>query len=420
MEPRYCCNGIISETMKIVKRVERIWLKGDKNLSSLAHLAKNLYNEANYIIRQEFFKSSRWIRYCELDKLLKNSENYKSLPAQTAQQILKLLDRAWKSFFQAIKEWKTHPEKFKEKPRIPGYKKKDGEHLLLFTNQQAKIQDGWLILPKLVGLKVKTRIKEGLREVRLIPRGIGYLLEIVYDKILEVVNRNKERIVGIDLGTANIVTICNNIGEKTIIVKDDGHGIKSINQFYNKRKSEIQSVYDKQGIKEGTKLRRLREKRERKASDYIHKLTRFIVNWCVQHEIGKIVFGYNPGWKQEIELGKRNNQTFTQVPFVEIIEKVRYKAEEEGIEVELKEEAHTSKCSFLDNEPIEHREEYVGRRVKRGLFRSGRGKLINADVNAGYNIIRLSDPEFSAEALKDGVGGWGLHPLRLIISDKGV
>jgi IS605 OrfB family transposase len=212
-----------------------------------------------------------------------------------------------------------------------------------------------------------------------------------------------------------MVTMVNNIGEKPIVVKDDGRGIKSINQFYNKRKAEIQSVYDKQGIKEGTKLRRLREKRERKASDYIHKLTRFIVNWCVQHEIGKIVFGYNPGWKQEIELGKRNNQTFTQVPFVEIIEKVRYKAEEEGIEVELKEEAHTSKCSFLDNEPIEHREEYVGRRVKRGLFRSGRGKLINADMNAGYNIIRLSEPEFGAKVLKDGVGGWGLHPVRCII-----
>jgi IS605 OrfB family transposase len=415
MEPRYCCNGIISEAIKIVKRVEQIWLKATKSLPRLAHLAKNLYNEANYIIRQEFFKNGKWIRYYELDKLLKKSENYRALPAQTAQQILLLLDKSWKSFFEAIKEWKRNPATFKERPRPPRYKKKNGEHILVFTNQQAKLREGWLILPKLVGLKLKTRIAEGLREVRIIPRGVGYLLEIVYNKVLEVKKRDRSRIVGIDLGSTNIVTICNNIGEKPIIVKDDGSGIKSINQFYNKKKAELQAIYDRQGIKDGNKLKRLRAKRERKANDWLHKLSRFIVDWCVQHEIGKIVFGYNLGWKQEIELGKRNNQTFTQVPFVEIIEKVRYKAEEEGIEVELKEEAHTSKCSFLDNEPIEHREEYVGRRVKRGLFRSERWRLINADVNAAYNVIRLSDPEFSVHALKDGVGGCGLHPVRCII-----
>jgi IS605 OrfB family transposase len=275
-----------------------------------------------------------------------------------------------------------------------------------------------LILPKKVGLKIKTRIREKLREVRIIPKGVGYVLEIVYEKIINVARRDRRRIIGIDFGTRNIVTIVNNIGEKPIVIKDDGRGIKSINQYFNKKKAEIQSIYDKQGIKNGKKMRKLIAKHERKVNDYLHKLSRFIVNWCVKHEIGKIVFGYNKEWKQDVELGKRNNQTFTQIPFVELIKKVKYKAEEEGIEVELRDEAYTSRCSFLDDEPIGRHDNYVGKRIKRGLFKSEKGIIINADVNAGYNLIRLSDPKFSAKALKDGVGGCGLHPVRYYIAQR--
>jgi len=413
---------------KAVTRTEQIWLKGDKTLAELCHLSKNLYNEANYIVRQELFETGKWTRYNALNKLLKeSSDNYKALPAQTAQQILILVDKSWKSFFKAIRMWKAQPEKFKERPRILGYKKKNGEYLLVFTNQQAKIRDGLLlILPKLVGLKVKTRIDEGLREVRIIPKGVGYVLEIVYEKMVEAVvkgrNRNRKRIVGIDLGSANIVTMVNNIGVQPIIVKDDGRGIKSINQFYNKRKAELQSIYDTQGIKDGAKLRGLRAKRDRKAKDYIHKLTKFIVDWCVKHEIGTIIFGYNEGWKQRVNIGRRNNQTFTQIPFMEIIHKTAYKAEEKGIEVKKQEESHTSKCSFLDTEPIEHREEYVGRRKTRSFFRSGSGKIIHADVNAGYNIIEKANPGAIPVRTREWIGGCGLHPVRwnLIASYKGI
>jgi transposase len=252
--------------VETVTRTEQIWLKGDKTIGKLCHLSKNLYNEANYIVRQELSKTDKWVQYNELNKLLKeSSENYKALPAQTAQQTLILLDKSWKSFFKAFKMWKVQPEKFKERPRVSGYKKKNGEHILVFTNQQAKLRDGLLILPKKVGLKLKTRIKKGLRQVRIIPQGVGYVLEIVYEKIVEVAGKNKNRIVGIDLGSTNIVTMVNNIGERPIVVKDDGRGIKSINQYYNKRKAELQSLYDSQGIKDGMKLRRLRAKRNRKA-----------------------------------------------------------------------------------------------------------------------------------------------------------
>ena len=408
---------------KAVTRTEQIWLKGDKTIAGLCHLSKNLYNEANYIVRQELFKSSKWTRYNDLNTLLKESSaNYAALPTQTAQQILILIDKSWKSFFKAIKMWKAHPEKFKQRPRIPSYKKKDGKYILVFTNQQAKLRDGWLTLPKKAGLKIKTRIEEGLREVRIIPRGVGYVLEIVYEKVLEAIerNKNKNRIVGIDLGSANIVTMVNNIGVQPIIVKDDGRGIKSINQYYNKKKAEIQSIYDTQGIKDGDKLRRLRAKRDRKAKDWIHKLSRFIVDWCVKHEIGMIIFGYNEGWKQKVNIGRRNNQTFTQIPFMEIIQKTSYKAEEKGVEVKKQEESHTSKCSFLDDEPVEHREEYVGRRITRSLFRTAKGLIIHADVNAGYNIAKKANPKAFRDEC-EWIGGCGLHPVRcLITSHEGV
>lgn len=411
----YCCSGIVCGAREVVLRTERIWLKTTESISLLTHLSKNLYNEANYIIRQQFFKTGKWTRYIELNRQLKDSQNYKALPAQTAQQTLKLVDKSWKSFFNALKVWKKHPEKFKERPRIPHYKKKNGEFILVFTNQQAKLKHGWLSLPKAIGVKLRTRLKDGLREVRIIPKGVGYLLEIVYEKIVEVIERDRNRIVGIDVGSANIVTLTNNIGEIPIIVKDDGRGIKSINQFYNKRKAELQSIYDLQGIKDGDKLRRLRAKRERKAEDWIHKLSRFIVDWCVEHEISTIVFGYNENWKQNVNIGRRNNQTFTLIPYMEIIHKTTYKAEEAGIEVKEQEESHTSKCSFLDNEPIEHHENYEGKRKTRSFFRSKSGKVIHADVNGGYNIIEKAILGAFSPEVREWIGGCGLHPVRCLI-----
>ena len=391
--------------MKVL-RTEQIWIKGDENIKELCHLSKNIYNEANYIIRQEFFKTKRWIRYNELYKLLNESENYRALPSQTAQQILKIVDRNWKSFFNAMNAWKEHPERFNERPRPPKYKKKDGIFMLVFTNQQVKIKEGLLIFPKIVGLRLHTRIKEGIKEVRIIPKGVGYVVEIVYEKEVNVVERDKSRIAGIDLGLRNLVTIANNIGEEPIVVK--GGVAKSINQFYNKEMARLQSIYAKQGIKTSKRLKKLSAKRERKLGDFLHKVSKFVAEWCAKRNIGRLVIGYNKEWKQEANLGKRNNQNFVQIPFRTLIQQIKYKAEERGIEVILVEEDHTSKCSFLDNEPIEHRDEYAGRRI-RGLFKTERGTIINADVNAAYNIIRKAIPE-AFEA--DGIEGVGLHPVR--------
>jgi len=397
-------------------RTEQINLGYNEELSNLCHLSKNLWNEANYIIRQALFQNKRnWIRYNELNNLLKSSENYQALNAQTAQQTLKLVDKAWKGFFNSKKEFKKNPKKFLSKPKYPGYKKKDGESILIFTNQQCKLKDGYLTFPKKSKLStIKTRLKDKvkLRQVRIIPKGVGYTCEIIYKKRFKENSKlNPKRILGIDYGSVNIVTKVNNIGRTPIVYKDDGKWIKSINQFYNKKKSELQSIYDKQGIKYGSKMSRLNTKRNNKIKDAMHKLSRHIVNKCVKRKIGTIIIGHNDNWKQNCNIGRRNNQNFVSIPFYLLTQMIQYKSEEVGIKVILQEESYTSKCSFIDLESIKKHKKYKGKRHGR-LFTSKKGLIIHSDVNGAYNIIRKAKPKaFNA----DGVGGCRLHPIKIIL-----
>ena len=417
---------MLSEVLTEVNRTEQIWLNANKELSKLCHIAKNLYNKAIYIIRQEFFKTGKWISYSQLCYLLKNSENFKQLPAATAQQILILVERNWKAFFKAMKEYRKHPEKFKNKPALPGYKPKDGEFMLLFTNQQIKVVSNKVEFSKKIDIEVKTRLSDdtSLGTSSIIPKGVGFILNIVYKKTIKPVIETTKNILGIDMGLNNLVTTADNIGKMPIIIK--GGIVKSINHFYNKRKAEIQSKYDLSGIKKQTKqLSRLLVKRDFKIKDFFHKASRKIIAVCKTNSIDTIVIGHNNDWKQKIDIGKKNNQNFVSIPFNKLIEMLKYKAEEEGIKTIIVNEAHTSKCSFLDDETIKHHDRYLGKRICRGLFKTLSGKIINADVNhltsfgdlkilkgflnGAYNIIKKAIPN----AFANGIQGAGCHPVRL-------
>jgi len=395
----------------IVKRVEQIQINKNHELwtycDKICFAAKNLYNYANYIKRQEFINNKKWIRYRDLNKMLKEHETYKNLPAQTAQQTLRLLDRNWKSFFRAIKEWEKDKSKFNGKPNLPKYKKKNGRSVAILTNQQCKIKDGYLTFPK-TDLRLKTRITGNLREVRIIPKGSIYVIEIVYEKEIAEVKRPPKKIAGMDLGLNNFVTLVNNIGIKPIVI--NGKVIKSINQYYNKKKAELMNYVGDRGT--NNRIKKLSIKRDNKIKDLMHKISRFIVNFCKQYNIDTLVVGYNPKWKQEIELGKINNQNFVSIPYYQFINMLKYKCEEEGINLILVEESYTSGCSFLDGEEVSKENYDPSRRIKRGLFRSNKGILINADVNSAYNIIRKVFPEAFAE----GIEGVGLHPVRLNVA----
>ncbi|GAB6890877.1 RNA-guided endonuclease InsQ/TnpB family protein [Geobacillus stearothermophilus] len=378
--------------------------------NDLCFKSKNLYNYANYIVRQEFINNNEWIRYNSLDKMLKHEQVYKELPAQTSQQILRLLDKNWKSFFKAIKDWIKNKEKYLGKPKLPKYKKKNGRNVVIFTNQQCKIKDGYIKFPK-TDLKLKTKVIEGLQQVRIVPKGSIYVIEVVYKKEIPNMIRESNRVVGIDLGLDNFVTMVNNIGETPIVI--NGKGIKSINQYYNKQKAYFQSILKKQnGLDWSKRLEKLTLKRNNKIKDFMHKASRHVVDWCVKHNIDTIVIGKNDNWKQEVDLGKRLNQAFVQIPYDMFIHQLQYKAEEQGVRVIVTEESYTSKCSFLDMEEIKKQKQYKGKRIKRGLFQSEKGILINADVNGAYNIIRKVFPK----AFADGIEGVGLHPVKLNVA----
>ncbi|MHA2090715.1 MAG: RNA-guided endonuclease InsQ/TnpB family protein, partial [Candidatus Kariarchaeaceae archaeon] len=328
--------------------------------------SKRLYNRANFLIRQQLDYNRKLLSSYQLMDILRYSPSFRMVSSHTGQQIIKVVVDNWKSYFKANKEYKKDPSKFFAKPNPPKYKKY--QFALYYTKYQVKLKDSNLHFPKQMGLYVKTRLNKDtqIHMTRILPRGYGYMLEIVYDrKVKEKGQLNSQRIGSIDLGVNNLITCTNNIGEKPIIIK--GGILKSKNQYYNKEKARLQSIYDLQGIKFGSKLAKLQMKRYKQMEDLLHNASRVIINWCVSNKIDTIVIGYNELWKQRVNMGKRNNQNFVTIPFARIIQKLCYKAEDNGIFAKMTKESYTSKCSFIDNETIGKKKSYAGRRIMRGL-----------------------------------------------------
>jgi len=373
--------------------------------------SKNLYNKANYIIRQEFINNGRWIRYNQLAKELKTSDEFKALPAKVSQQVLKQLDKSWKSFFAAIKAWKATPEKFFSRPKLPHYKHKtDGRFMLIYTEQaisKPALQNG-IIKPSQLGIAIQTKQSE-VNQVRIVPRKGHYVVEVIYTVRPEV-NHNLDAnlVAGIDIGLSNLATVTSNKqGFQPFII--NGKPLKSINQFYNKHKAELQSQSPNRTTK---RMRDLTNKRNRKVKYYLHVASRQIIDYLVSEGIGVLVIGRNKNWKQEINIGKVNNQNFVSIPFGQFVQMLEYKAKLVGVQVILQEESYTSKCSFLDDEPIKKHKQYQGKRVKRGLFRASDGQLINADVNGSLNITKKAVPKaFTGERDR----GYVVYPLRVTL-----
>ncbi|MHA1668910.1 MAG: RNA-guided endonuclease InsQ/TnpB family protein [Candidatus Heimdallarchaeaceae archaeon] len=360
--------------MPQVLRVESIEVGKNDKLSKVCHQAKNLYNRANFLLKQSLNKHNKLLFYYDLNKLLKEEECYKVLPAHTAQQTLKLLSRNWKGYFQAMKEWKANPSLFFSCPCPPGYKARDGEMVAIFSNQQARIVNGWIVLAKKkVGYSYKTRLtaRTKLREVRVIPRRVGYTLELVYLKSIPEPKRRGTKKGAIDLGLVNLVTFVDNLGNQPIVIKDHGKGIKSITQYYLKKQTQVRLHYinqqrkklkgNKTKVKYGTSFYQLREKWRKKLRDAVHKLTHYLVELWVERGLEEVVIGYNELWKQGMHFLKKTTQLFVTLPFLKIIRLLQSKAAERGIVVETIPENHTSTCSFLDNEFPQHHAHYTGR-----------------------------------------------------------
>ena len=390
----------------IVQQVEKHVVKKNHPhytmMCEFTHQSKNLYNHANYLVRKEFVETGKWLRYQQLDMLLKHDleyPDYINMPsAQSAQQTLRLLDANWKSFFKSIKDWSKNKDKYARRPKLPTYKPKDGRMVLFITNQRVKQIGEVLTFPKSFrGFTIKPRCVtldnfEKINHVRIVPQNQIFCVEIVYSvTINDTPLQDNGRKMGIDLGLDNLATIVTNTGLQPIIV--NGKGLKSHNQYYNKKMAHYQRIAKQTNGKACTnRLYQLTRKRNFKIEDALHKISRFIVDTALSNQITTIVIGNNKAWKQSVSLGRITNQSFVTIPHQKLIDKIRHKAELHGIRVITTEEAYTSGTSFLDGE-LPTKDVYnKKRRIYRGLFRSNQGILINADVNAGYQIMKKSIP----------------------------
>ena len=379
-----------------MKLVYKFYIRHTEELDRLFRISNNLYNQALYLFRQRLDADGTWTWYNDMDKLIKgvtNLEgecNYKLLKSQCSQQILRILDKNIKAYCNSIKDWKKHPEKYKDMPQMPHYRKRGGLFNLYYTNQSCSIKEGRIKLAKDLFVDIPQWDKycsliANFAQVHLIPNANTIKVEIVYESEIKPADVDKNKCAAIDLGIDNLATMVTD--DECVIFS--GKYLKSYNQYFNKTLSHLQSIKDKQGIKRNSKrIIRMYDKRDRYFEDAFQKVSRQIVDMLVEKKIGRLVVGYNAGWKQESDMGKRNNQKFVQMPFARLVSYLRYKCEMIDIDFVVHEESYTSKCDALALEPICKHEQYLGRRTKRGLFRSSTGKLINADQNGALNIMR--------------------------------
>ena len=374
-------------------------------LLELCRYAKDLYNEALYNVRQCFFKESRYLNYYENYALLRNSDNYKMLNSNMAQQILKEVDGSFRSFLSLLKLKKER--RYNDIIRIPSYLKKDGYYTLIIGF--VRLSENRLLLPfsnsfrkthKKMEIKVPPILfGKKVKEIRIIPKSNGRFFEIQYTyeaglDIKKELDFNKA--LSIDVGINNLAACVTDEGRSFIL---DGKRLKSINQWYNRNNSRLQSIKDKQHISVKTKQQSsLERKRNNKANDYISKCARHIIDYCLNNNIGNIVIGYDPAFQKESSLGNRNNQNFVNIPYGRLKDKLSYLSQYYGICLIKQEESYTSKASFFDRDDIpvyndDNPKEYTfsGTRIKRGLYQTSKGMYLNADINGALNILKKSN-----------------------------
>jgi putative transposase len=398
-------------------------------IDQAAFKSKNLYNAALYELRQAFIHEGKYLNYTEMDRRMQSSDSYKALPAKVSQQVLVLLDKNWTAFFEAKAAYEEDPSTFTGRPRIPKYKHKtEGRNILVYTIQAISkkgLKQG-RIQPSMLPIEVKTQQDpKQIDQVRIIPRNGHYVVEVIYSKAPVQAQVDPASCVAIDLGVTNLVAITAN-REGFVPRLVNGRTLKAMNQWYNKRMKELKLCLPKAERERVTRqMEQITNTRNRQMNHYLHAASKRIIDFLVQEEVGTIIIGKNPLWKQEAGMGKRNNQNFVQIPHARFIDMLTYKASLVGIQVEVQEESYTSKASFLDLDPIptykpadDTAYSFSGKRIGRRnrLYRAKDGRIMCADVNGSYNILRKRKPDAFAHVDAKGIAAYVVQPLRLALT----
>lgn len=354
-----------------------------------------------------------------LGSWLKDTEQFKALPSTASKEIIGQVSTAWQSYFASLEKYFKDKSRYKGLPKPPKYKNINGESVFTICKETTTIKDGYVSFKKpranlrsfgefnISNIKVplpdwdRCKAKEGnLTYIRVVPKNSKYTLEFVYSEDKIKLKEQKGRMIGIDLGIDRLATVSNTIGEQPFCI--NGNPLKSINKQYNKDIAKYKSLLEKVngGQKSSNRIKSIHDKRNARMETYIHQASSYIINWCLKHDIDTIVAGKNTDFKYKTKLGKET-QTFVQIPLIKLLNKIKYKAEYNGINYVEQDESYTSKASFVDNDYIptygkdDEKAIFNGFRSKRGLYVSRDLTEIHADVNGAYNIIRKYDNNFT-------------------------
>ena len=362
-------------------------------IKNLCHLSKNLYNTSLYDVRQYYFETKSYRTWQSQTPLFsKNKQpDYYALQSHLAQQVLMQVGRQFLSFFN---------NKSNKKKRIPKYKDKNGYNVITFNkvtiSRQVDFDEDkqiytYTLCKRSYNLKIKST-KPNVKMVKFVYDEVNDLIKCfkIYEVERPKLKKDNSRYFSIDPGLNNIVSIYNNIGIRPLLY--NGRPIKSINQYYNKTNAKLRSELP-YNIKSSKRLKQLSLKRANKIDYEMHKISTHIINEAVKNNISKIIIGNNVGWKNEINIGRRNNQNFVNIPHTKLFNQLLHKGLLNGIEVIFTEESYTSKASFFDKDELpvygeNDNYKFSGKRISRGLYKDSKGNLWNADLNGGGNIMR--------------------------------
>lgn len=379
----------MKEKKNILYRTKVYYIVPNQELINEARLSNNLYNQALYVLRQAFIDGEKIPSKFNLHKILLHKEyeceeydNIHKMVSSNAQIICQLVAQNFKAFLMALKAFKKNKSGFTGAPKIPNYNKKEQEFMLIIGAQQCAIKDGMMRFPKKLNLDKIYVGDLDIAHVRIFPGKKKYKVEVVY-KVEALPKKKKGNIAGIDLGLDNLATVAiNKRGIRPLLI--NGRPLKSMNLHFNNKRNKVQSELKKCNDKYMShKLETLYRKRNNRFNTYMHKASKEIIDYCLEHNVSQIIIGHNKLQKQESKL-----KNFVAIPTFRLIKLIKYKAEYQGIEVVETEESYTSITSYLDKEePIKDNADRF-RRIHRGLFVSGKGKRINADVNSAYQIMK--------------------------------
>lgn len=395
-----------------MRLVDRYIIK-DNRFEDICLKSGLLYNYVLYLVRQGIFNKEYLKEYDLSTKLgRENQFDFRQLPASVSQQVVGQVFKSVNSWIKLKSDFDRNPDKYNNhRPHLPKYKKGKKQNMVVFTTFSCRVKDdGYIHFVKNVIEPIKTNVKKDeLKQVRIVPQATCYVVEVIYERKEIDLNLDKDNFLSIDLGLNNLCSCISNVGIKPFII--NGEVIKSLNRWYNKKKARLMSyVGDKRTSR---RIRRISLYRNCWIDDKMHKISKYIVNFCVSNNIGRIIIGLNKEWKQKINIGRRNNQHFVSIPHSKLIDKIMYKAKLLGIEVVTHEESYTSKIDHLAFEEMKYQDNYLGKRKRRGLFQSSIGKLINADINGAIGIARKVVGDSCINTIVSS--GFAFNPIRLNI-----